>query len=519
MTDTEGKAAETARTAGRGGVAVLVAKVFFIVVGFIQQPLLKAAIGLAEYGAYARVLAVANIINNVVISSSTQGVSRAVAGARGHEDQALRATLRVHVPLAIVLTALCVALAPLVARFEGAPHIAVPLMVLAGVVLLYGMYGPLIGALNGRGRFTRQAALDVTFAVLRTIGLLGVGWLFVHRGLSGTLGATIGFVVAAACILPLAIRSAGVGKPGTAPGVPHAGAYLRQLLPLAAAQYFTNTLMQVDITVLGHFLSQSARLAGLGDAAESAADAQVGIYRACQLFAFLPYQLLFSVTQVLFPMVARAHAEGDAAAVKRYVERGSRLGAILCGLLVGVVVGLPGSMLAFAFGGEVAQGGESALRVLSLAQGAFAMLAIATTVMNSLGSEWIATLITMTAIAIVGAACWVVVPGAAFGQAQLLATALATGGALVVALLAAGIVLRAKVGAFVPPATIVRVGLGVSACLGIGMVLPRVPKLLTPVAALGVAVVYVAVLLVTRELGAADMAALRAMVAKRRPAA
>jgi stage V sporulation protein B len=509
-----------ARAAGRGGVAVLGAKVFFILVGFVQQPALKLLIGLAEYGALARVLAVANVVNSVVLTSSTQGVSRAVARARGREGEALRATLRVHVPVAVVLTVLCVAGAPLVARFEGAPHIALPLMVLAGIVFLYGLYAPLIGALNGRGMFTRQAALDVTFAVLRTAGLLGVGWLFVRRGLSGTLGASLGWVVAGACILPLALRWTGIGvatRPGDTSGeIPHARAYLRQLLPLAAAQYFANTLMQVDITVLGRFLSHSAATAGIGADAESAADQWVGIYRACQLFAFLPYQLLFSVTQVLFPMVARANADGDAAAVRRYVGRGARIGAIVCGLLVAVVVALPGSLLAFAYGRDVADGGASALRVLTVAQGAFAMLAIGTTVLNSLGKEWMATLVTFGAILVVGTACWVVVPGAAFGEAQLVGTAFATGGGLVVALAAVTFVLRARVGAFVPLATALRVPLAVAVCGAAGLVLPRFGRLVTPVAALGIAALYVVLLVVTRELGADDVKALKAMASRRR---
>src|SRR4051812_28309671 len=98
-TTTETKAertADQARTAGRGGLAVLFAKVFFILTGLLQQALLPRAIGLADYGALSRVLAVSNVFNNVVVSSSTQGVSRTVAAAGVAEREAFRATLRVH---------------------------------------------------------------------------------------------------------------------------------------------------------------------------------------------------------------------------------------------------------------------------------------------------------------------------------------------------------------------------------------------------------------------------------------
>lgn len=503
------------RTAGRGGVAVLGAKVFFIVAGFVQQALLARAIGEAGYGALSRVLAKANILNNVVVSGSTWGVSRAVARARDHEDEALRATLRLHAPLAVVLALGFVALAPAFALFEKAPHIATPLMVLGGVVLLYGLYAPLIGSLNGRRRFGRQASLDVTFAVLRTAGMVGIGWLFMKRGMSGALGATVGFVAAAACILPIALRWTGIGKaaPPGSPWAPKPSAYLLELLPLSAAQLCTNLLMQADITLLGRFLSEGATAAGLGDAD---ADKWVAYYRACQLFAFLPYQLLFSITQILFPMLARAKADGDDEAVKRYVANGARLGAIACGMLVSVVAALPGHLIAFAYPAEYATQGAAALRVLALGQGAFAMLAIAMTVMTSLGREWRATAITAGAVVGIGVACFSFVPSATFGAEQLVRTATATSVALAVVLLVAAATVRGMTGAFVPLATAIRVGLGVAVCTFGGTYAPKLGKLMTPVLAIAVVAVYVVVLVVTRELRASDLAPIRAMLGKKR---
>src|SRR5207248_543464 len=154
-------AEETAARAGRGGLAVLAAKVFFIVTGFVQQPLLRLAIGQADYGALSRVSAVSNVFNNVVVSSSTQGVSRTIAAAGANEQEALRAALRVHSVIAIVAAALLVAAAPIVASFQHASEVTAPLIVMAGVLFVYGIYAPLIGYLNGRARFTHQASLDM----------------------------------------------------------------------------------------------------------------------------------------------------------------------------------------------------------------------------------------------------------------------------------------------------------------------------------------------------------------------
>lgn len=504
-----------ARAAGRGGVAVLGAKLFFLVVGFAQQPLLRFAVGLNDFGGLAQALVVANTVNNVVIQSGTQGVSRVVAGAKGHEDEALRAALRVHAALALVVASAVAAAAPLYASFERAQDVVLPLLVLAGVALLYGLYAPLIGYLNGRARFGRQALLDVTFGTLRTIGLVGFGYEFVKHGLSGVLGTTVGWVWAAALIVPLAARSTRLGKalaPGAQrpAGVPTARGYLAMLGPIAGAQLCTNLLMQIDIALLGRFLSEGA------GADRELVKQWVAIYKECQTFAFLPYQLLFSVTLILFPMLARARAEGDDASVRAYVARGARLAAIFGGLLVGVVVAMPESMLAFAYGATDAAKGGDVLRMMALAQGAFSMLGIATTVLTSLGRERTAALVTLGAVVAVAAACALLVPGADFGHDQLLRSAEASGGALAVTLVVAGLIVRARTGAFVPPATAVRVLAALASCVALGFFMPRVGRLVTPVAAAAVALAYVVVLVVTRELGKTDLDLVKGIVRRKR---
>ena len=92
--------------------------------------------------------------------------------------------------------------------------------------------------------------------------------------------------------------------------------------------------------------------------------------RAAQLFAFLPYQLLLSVTFILFPMVARAHAQKDAEAVRGYVRTGLRLGVVLAGLMVSCTSGLAPELLRFAYPKEAAD--SAGLEVLGFAsQAAF----------------------------------------------------------------------------------------------------------------------------------------------------
>ncbi len=519
---------EQARKAGRGGLAVLGAKMFFIATGLIQQFFLPRAIGLADYGALSRVLAVSNVFNNVIVASSTQGVSRTVAAAGSSEREALRATLRVHGVLALVAGVVLALASPLVAFFEHAPEVLTPLLAMTGVLVIYGVYAPLIGYLNGRGMFTKQAALDVAAASLRTIALLGVGWFFAKRagGLAaalstspGVLGATVGAVLASLGVVLLALRWTGTGAGFSEPrpaGVPYARAYIALILPVMMAQVFTNGLMQADIILLGRYLSLAAPPSTETLTSAQAANEWVGVYRACQLFAFLPFQMLFSVTQVLFPMLARAKAEDPSGArVAELVGRGCRIGAIVCGMLVVVVLTMPGSLVKFAYGPAVAVRAVAALRTLALGQAAFAMLGLSTTVLVSLGRERTALVITAVALALLAVTCIVIIPPAPFGEAQLVATARATTTALVLALVVGVASVRKIAGAFVPAKTALRVGLIIAGAYFVGGQMPTFSKLLTPVIATGVVLVYLVALVVTGELGKDDLALIVSIAGRR----
>jgi len=385
------------------------------------------------------------------------------------------------------------------------PELGIPLAILVSVLI-----GSLVGVLNGRGLFVRQASLDVLFATMRTLGLLGVGFLFVRRGLSGALGSAIGFASAAAVIALVASSFATVRATRVEPGgrgtVLGGTQYLLVLLPLAVAQFFTNALMQLDIMLLGRFLSEGAHTIGLaGEAAEKATDEWVAAYRACQLFAFLPYQLLLSLTQVLFPMLARAKVEESKAAVRDYVARGARLGAIAAGMMVAVIAGMPETAIRFAYNTDIAARGAPALRILSLGQGGFAMLGIGCTVLSSLGRERVSAMLTAGATALAVCACAVVVPGHLFGSAQLEATAWCMAAVLAIAVVVcSGLVMRIA-GSFVPGLSAVRVAIALAITVMVGSRIPAMPRLLAPVVAVSLACVYGLVLTVSREIKRADL--------------
>ncbi len=503
--------ADVARKAGRGGLAITFAKVYFILLGLIQQIALPRVLGLAGYGALSSALSIASIAYNPVVTSSIQGMSRAISASSDDERPAVvRRLMGVHALIALVLGLGFFLLSAPIGRATGAPHIVPALRILAGVMLLYSVYSPLIGVLNGQKLFLRQASLDILAATLRTVGLIGGGYALASAG-RGVEGSAGGFVFAAGAVFLAALVWVGLGRSGK--GGTSLSSHLVFIGPLLLGQVLLNLLLQADLTLLRTFASESAAAAGMP---LEAADPLVGAYRATQLFCFLPYQMLISVTFILFPLLAKAHHDADKDAVARYVRTGLRLALVLAGLMVSVTSGLSGPLIRLIFPAEAAELGTQSMQILTLGFGAFAIFGILVTVLNSLERERASATITGMAFALVVVLCFLRVRGGVFGAEMLLNTAMATTAGLVLATLVAAVLVKRTAGALVSPISLLRVGVALAIAVFVGRQFPNAGKLMTLVLSAAVALIYVVVLLASRELGKADLEMVMSVVRRRK---
>jgi stage V sporulation protein B len=501
---------DDARSVGRGGLAITFAKAYFILMGLVQQILLPRVLGLDGYGALSSVLSAASITYNPIVTTSIQGVSRAVVQAEpGQEPAVVRRALLVHAGLAVCASAAFFAFVPSMATFMKAPHIEAPLATVSLVLLFYGLYSPLIGVLNGKKRFVAQATFDVVFGTLRTAALV-IGGVLWARSDKGPLGSVIGFVSVAALIVVVAAIVVGTGRNG--PTTFRASGHLSFIAPVLAAQVLLNLLLQADITLLRRFAGEGVAAMGL---APSMADPLVGAYRATQLYSFLPYQLLVSVTFILFPMLAQAHRAGERELVARYVTTGVRIALIVAGAMVSVTSGLAEALLRLVYSNDAAVLGERSMQVLTLGFGAFAILGVLTSVLSSLGKERSGAVATAVAFALVVFLCFAHARGAPFGEELLFRTAVSTTTGLVLATACAAVLVRFRAGAVVNPLTFVRVIAAVAVSIAVARSLPHAGAVVTLAECALVVSLYAALLTLTREFSRADLARIAAIVRKK----
>jgi len=506
------------------------AKLYFMVAGAIIEFRLPAILTNTVFGAYAVVASTVSPINNVLITGAIQSISRFTAQTPELPRALQAAGFRMHLYIGLPVALLFVVASPIVARFFHDDSKVGPLMLAGLIVAGYSFYAVFVGTANGLKAFHKQAFLDICFATLRAAGILGLAML--GFGLYGAVG---GWVAAVGAILFLA--SVVVGWPrhtGTAvPVRPLVGFFAS----VAVYLVLMNLIMFVDQLLLKRLSTEwfahteaTARL-GLsqvtprwlfdlvsdGLVPSRAADAQVGYYRAVQNLARLSYQAIIAATFVIFPLVSRATFEEDREATQRYVRTTLRYSLIFASAIAVVFAANPRELLDIPYASDYATMGAASLVALALGNVAFSVFVIAGTILNGAGLTREAILTAGITLLVAAVANAIVIPRFEPGADLLLACAVATGAAMVLGAVVGGLFLVRSFSAFVPVATVVRVLVAGVAAIGAGRLIPTSSAPMVLGESLVVGLIFVAALVVSRELTGKDLRSMTGVLRKEKP--
>jgi stage V sporulation protein B len=173
-------------------------------------------------------------------------------------------------------------------------------------------------------------------------------------------------------------------------------------------------------------------------------------------------------------------------------------------------------LVRFAFPESIALQSAPFARAYTLGLAGLAILGVASSALASLRRELWSMVLTWLAAGLVALSITTLRRDNTFGPELLQATAHATALAMIVAAALGSAALYRAAGALMSPLTLVRVLFSVGVIVAIGTRVPWMGKLMAPVLAAGMAVVYIVLLLATGEIGRADLASIRAVVSRRK---
>jgi stage V sporulation protein B len=494
---------------GRGLALITLAKLYFILTGFVVQVGLPRLFGSpTAFGQYSLVMSIASVINNVLIAATVQSVSKRVSEDEALAPARLRQGLTLQLFIGASLALALVALAPKLAQIAYDDELTKLLRIAAIVPLCYAVYAALVGSLNGRRMFLHQAGLDITFSTVRTFGILGAA-LYGY----GAAGAISGFAFGALTILIVALFVVGIGHAGEKLPV---RTWFSFLVPIVLFQTMLNGTLLLDVWVLNNTVAELGIEAGLDVAAAAErASTYVGLYKAGQNFAFVPYQIILAVTFVVFPLVSRATASGDIEAARKAIHNALRFSAIVLFALAAPLSGGAEGLMRMAYGSAFL-GGADTLRVLVFGEVALALFVIIATILSGAGKPAASAWSGLVALVVVLTANRTLVRAVGLHDGVLSVAAAATSLGPLAALIVSSLALRAVLGVLPPLLTFGRC----AAAAGVGYyaarLVPQDTGLMGPVAMIVGGLAYLLALTLLREFKQSDLTDLVDALRKRK---
>ncbi|HEY6881109.1 MAG TPA: oligosaccharide flippase family protein [Polyangiales bacterium] len=495
---------------GRGLALITLAKLYFILTGFVVQVGLPRLLGSpTAFGRYSLVMSMASVINNVLIAATVQSVSKRVSEDEELAAARLRQGLAIQLVVGVLLAGGLTLLAPVMAGFAYDEDLTLLLRIVSIVPLCYALYAALVGSLNGRRMFMHQAGLDMTFSTVRTIGIVGAAALGY-----GAAGAVAGFAGGALIILLVALFVVGTGKEG--PKLP-IRSWVSFLVPIVIFQLMLNGTLLLDVWVFNNTIAQLGIESGLTVAqAAERATSLVGLYKAGQNFAFVPYQIILAVTFVVFPLVSRATASGDLAAARTHIDSALRFSAIaLFGMAAPISGGAEG-LMRLAYGTSFLGGAET-LRVLVFGEVGLALFVIIATILSGAGKPAASALSGLIALLVVLFGNRLLVRAVGLGDGVLATAALATSLGPLAALVVSSFAMRIVLGVLPPLVSFARCAVASVAGYHVARAVPQGSALMAPVAMVAGGLAYLLALVLLRELGRGDLSLLTSALRKRSP--
>jgi len=268
----------------------------------------------------------------------------------------------------------------------------------------------------------------------------------------------------------------------------------------------------IDLQVLKRTATEMAFAgAATSQAAVDLANQYVGYYRAAQTFAFVPYQLIISLTFIVFPMISKATSIGNREAARSTIQHAMRLSLLLLLLVAAPTSGAAEGVMRLAYPADYLAGAP-ALSILVFGVAAFALFAVAATAISGAGKPSVAAAIAGVSLLVVVVANRVLLLRAGLGEDALQASAAGTTIGMIVALLLSAWVIRSSFGVFIPIVTWLRAALAAGAGYATASAIPHGSPLMALVALLAGFLSALAVLIATRELSRDDWRALRRIV-------
>ncbi|MEW6729877.1 MAG: oligosaccharide flippase family protein [Acidobacteriota bacterium] len=476
------------KTAGRGTIYITIAKLYFIVAGYGTYFTLPQIISPEQFGNYGIVTGIVAIINAVILGGTQQAVSKFISENPRSAESVKRQALWLQCLVGGGATVGYLLAAPLIANLLNDPKLATPLRWSALITLAYSFYSVYMGYLNGQRKFLWQAALDISYSTIKLVCIVTLALV-----LGTVVGAIAGFGLAALMILCLASLLTGRAE-NQINSAPKASAFIKFQFTLLGFTLVNNLLQKVDLILIKALASPNSSLAS----------ELAGYYTALMAIANVTYQAIISIAFVIFPLISNATFEQRTEEVKTYIHQTVKYSLIVMALSATIFSANAAALLGYLYRRTVYMTGASALSIVAYGMLCFGLIHIFTAIISGSGRPRISLAIGLGTLLVSIAMNSLLVP-----HYGLIGAATSTSIAMALGAGTAGFYIFRTFGACINLRSLICIVVAAIAARQITLILPvdLISKMIAQIA------IYLAILLLTREIGRKEIESIRKIIA------
>jgi stage V sporulation protein B len=350
-------------TLGKGALYLSISSIILMLVGYIVNIFLGRTLGPAEYGTYGILISLVTAVNLMQTAGLPQAVSKFIAENDTHANSILKSGLIIQIISTLVMTCSFFLLANPLALLLHDQRLVSYIQLASLIFPFYGIFAFYTGYYNGLHNFKRQAYLNIIFAIVKLIAVIGLVFFF-HL-----FGIIWGLIIA-----PFVAFLFGLRLPKQT--LLHFS-YKRLIvfsLPLIGLAIFSNLLQSIDLFFIKSLLQDNAL---------------TGFYTANQNIAEIPFFAITSLAAVLLPGISKSVSQNRYEQTQTIITKFLWVTLLLLLPSIFFISATSKELITFLYSSAY-QAGSASLAILAIGSCFFTIFIVLTMIMSGAGSPRIA---------------------------------------------------------------------------------------------------------------------------------
>jgi O-antigen/teichoic acid export membrane protein len=307
----------------KGAIFLSISSIIFMISGYVTNVWLGRYFGPHTYGTYGVLITLMTALNVMQINGLPQSTSKFIAEKSSSANEILKSSLQLQLLLTFCITIIFYFSSSFFANVFNENSLAHYIKLFSLIFPFYGLFTVYVGYYNGLHDFKKQAQINSIYSLSKLLLIVALTIKF------GITGAIVGFILS-----PIIALGFSFVPPKGKGHFPYA-LLINYSFPLIIFGILSTLQLSIDLFSL-KALEENEKIAGF--------------YTAAQSIAIIPFFMMSSIGQVLFPSISKFTGSGNIKEASRIISKSLRYLLIILLPIASIMIVTASDLVEILFG-------------------------------------------------------------------------------------------------------------------------------------------------------------------------